>query len=254
MNRRGEVERFIRASGLPLGERAVMRDLVGCADNVTGEILPEHEWKTSLELIAGRIGAPKSNVVLWLGHLERHSVIRRDRSAGGQGNLTRYTLLPPGAERCTCPSRKRDEPKTAAQRMREYRRRQRAASGPGQPEAAPPGVTTHGPFERSVARNENGSSPAVPHLSTAPRRGWEGTGVNDDTSGEPSAEAAEAARGRSGLPPLPGESGPCRECRQPCTRYGPAGGPLCAECASADVSAGGQPLADDYGWGDPWGS
>jgi hypothetical protein len=204
MNRRGEIERFLRSSGLPLGERAVVRDLRGCADNRTGEILPEHEWKTSLDLIAERLGCPKSNVVLWLDHLERHGVIRRIRSRGGQGNRTKYFLLPPGARPCDCPSRVRDEPKTAAERMRAYRRRKRSAERNAEPST----VTTRGPFERSVARNENVARPGPEYLGTSPRR-----------------------EGFMEGPPLPPEMvKPCGWCGRPCRRYGPGGGPVCGEC------------------------
>jgi hypothetical protein len=163
-SRRKEIERFIRTSGLPGGERAVIRDLLNCADNATGLIRAEHDWKTSLALIADRVGFPKSNVILWLDHLERHRIVRRHRSAGGQGHRTRYVLLPPGAEACTCPSRVRDEPKPAAQRMREMRRRKRLTARNAQ------SVTAHRPFEGSVARNENVVSPAAEHLGIAPRR------------------------------------------------------------------------------------
>ncbi|MCW2900626.1 MAG: hypothetical protein JWO67_2891 [Streptosporangiaceae bacterium] len=109
MKRRGQAGRAIKKSGLPSSQRHVLLDLLEVCDNDTG-VVPE--WLTpSLKALAAGTGLSKSRVSAALNHLDYHRWIGRERSTGGRGNKTIYTVLPDGLTGltdCDCPKETRN--------------------------------------------------------------------------------------------------------------------------------------------------
>jgi hypothetical protein len=123
-----EAKRLARRSKLPPAERAVLNEMIDCADYRTGEILPEWAWKLALARLAASTGHHPSTVKRALAHLELDGYLGRRRTHGGRGRWTRYVLFPNGPPlpcECRKPRSNPAGPDSGAVRTARWRAQQR---------------------------------------------------------------------------------------------------------------------------------